>query len=95
MKYISYLLAILGIYFFVFACQPPPCTDDGCPEFNELTSPPENLDVGMIEHDYEIIPTSVFSGGDVSSLNSGQPSSVHGGGWQAYTKRYMPEIASR
>ena len=57
MKYISYLLAILGIYFFVFACQPPPCTDDGCPEFNELTSPPENLDVVITptkSHDIEL-----------------------------------------
>jgi uncharacterized FlgJ-related protein len=71
MKYISYLLAISGIYLFVYACQPPPCTDDGCPEFNELTSPPENTDVGMIEHDYEIIPVVATNNKDnfVYSLN--------------------------
>ena len=71
MKYISYLLAISGIYLFVYACQPPPCTDDGCPEFNELTSPPENPDVGMIEHDYEIIPVVATNNKDnfVYSLN--------------------------
>ena len=28
------------MYFFVYACAEKPCTDDGCPEFNELTLPP-------------------------------------------------------
>ena len=71
MKYISYLLAISGIYFFIFACQPAPCTDDGCPEFNELTQPPENLDVGMIEKEYSIIPVVATDNKDdfVYSLN--------------------------
>jgi len=71
MKYISYLLAISGIYFFVYACQPAPCTDDGCPEFNELTQPPENLDVGMIEKEYSIIPVVATDNKDdfVYSLN--------------------------
>ena len=71
MKYISYLLAISGIYFFVYACQPAPCTDDGCPEWNELANPPENSDVGMIEHDYEIVPVVATNNKDnfVYSLN--------------------------
>ena len=71
MKYISYLLAISGIYFFIFACQPAPCTDDGCPEFHELTQPPENLDVGMIEKEYSIIPVVATDNKDdfVYSLN--------------------------
>jgi len=71
MKYISYLLAISGIYFFIFACQPAPCTDDGCPEFNELTQPPENADVGMIEKEYSIIPVVATDNKDdfVYSLN--------------------------
>ena len=71
MKYISYLLAISGIYFFIFACQPAPCTDDGCPEFNELTQPPENSDVGMIEKEYSIIPVVATDNKDdfVYSLN--------------------------
>jgi len=71
MKYISYLLAISGIYFFIFACQPTPCTDDGCPEFYELTQPPENLDVGMIEKEYSIIPVVATDNKDdfVYSLN--------------------------
>ena len=71
MKYISYLLAISGIYFFIFACQPAPCTDDGCPEFYELTQPPENADVGMIEKEYSIIPVVATDNKDdfVYSLN--------------------------
>ena len=71
MKYISYLLAISGIYFFVYACQPAPCTDDGCPEWNELANPPENLDVGMIEKEYSIIPVVATDNKDdfVYSLN--------------------------
>jgi Bax protein len=71
MKYISYLLAISGIYLFVYACQPAPCTDDGCPEWNELVNPPENPDVGMIEHDYEIVPVVATNNKDnfVYSLN--------------------------
>ena len=33
MKYISIILTILGLYFFVYACADQPCTDDGCPDF--------------------------------------------------------------
>ena len=40
MKTFSIILTILGLYFFVYACAEKPCTDDGCPEFNELTLPP-------------------------------------------------------
>ena len=39
MKSFSIILTILGLYFFVYACAEKPCTDDGCPEFNELTIP--------------------------------------------------------
>ena len=39
MKYFTTILAILGIYLFVYACSEKPCTDDGCPSFNELTIP--------------------------------------------------------
>ena len=39
MKTFSIILTILGLYFFVYACAEKPCTDDGCPEFNELTIP--------------------------------------------------------
>ena len=39
MKSFSIILTILGMYFFVYACAEKPCTDDGCPEFNELTIP--------------------------------------------------------
>ena len=71
MKYLSTILTILGMYFFVYACQPAPCTDDGCPEWNELANPPENPDVGMIEHDYEIVPVVATNNKDnfVYSLN--------------------------
>ena len=59
------------MYFFVYACQPAPCTDDGCPEWNELANPPENLDVGMIEKEYSIIPVVATDNKDdfVYSLN--------------------------
>jgi len=76
MKYISYLLAISGIYLFVFACQPAPCTDDGCPEFNELTVPPDNIitpeaKIGSLENDYTVIPVVATDNKDdfVYSLN--------------------------
>ena len=39
MKYFTTILTILGIYLFVYACSEKPCTDDGCPDFNELTVP--------------------------------------------------------
>ena len=39
MKYFTSILTILGIYLFVYACSEKPCTDDGCPGFNELTIP--------------------------------------------------------
>ena len=59
------------MYFFVYACQPAPCTDDGCPEWNELANPPENPDVGMIEKEYSIIPVVATDNKDdfVYSLN--------------------------
>jgi Bax protein len=71
MKYFSTILTILGIYFFVYACQPAPCTDDGCPEWNELTNPPENPDVGMIVNDYSVVPVVATDNKDdfVYSLN--------------------------
>ena len=77
MKYLSYLLAISGIYFFVFACQPPPCTDDGCPEFNDLAYPPneefEETDdvVGSLIDSYYVVPVVATDNKDqfVYSLN--------------------------
>ena len=39
MKYFTTVLTILGIYLFVYACSDKPCTDDGCPGFNELSIP--------------------------------------------------------
>jgi len=45
MKSFSIILTILGIYFFVYACAEKPCTDDGCPEFNELTVPTPTEDI--------------------------------------------------
>ena len=33
------------MYFFVYACTEKPCTDDGCPEFNELTVPIPTEDI--------------------------------------------------
>jgi len=45
MKSFSIILTILGIYFFVYACAEKPCTDDGCPEFNELTVPIPTEDI--------------------------------------------------
>ena len=45
MKYFSIILTILGLYFFVYACAEKPCTDDGCPEFNELTVPTPTEDI--------------------------------------------------
>ena len=41
MRYLLPILCILGLYFILLGCQPPPCTDDGCPEFNELAAPPD------------------------------------------------------
>ena len=71
MKYFSTILTILGMYFFVYACQPAPCTDDGCPEWNELANPPENPDVGMIVNDYSVVPVVATDNKDdfVYSLN--------------------------
>ena len=59
------------MYFFVYACQPAPCTDDGCPEWNELATPPENPDVGMIVNDYSVVPVVATDNKDdfVYSLN--------------------------
>ena len=45
MKSFSIILTILGMYFFVYACAEKPCTDDGCPEFNELTVPTPTEDI--------------------------------------------------
>ena len=71
MKYFSTILTILGMYFFVYACQPAPCTDDGCPEWNELATPPENPDVGMIVKEYSVVPVVATDNKDdfVYSLN--------------------------
>ena len=71
MKYFSTILTILGMYFFVYACQPAPCTDDGCPEWNELANPPENPDVGMIVKEYSVVPVVATDNKDdfVYSLN--------------------------
>ena len=36
MRYLLPILCILGLYFILLGCQPPPCSDDGCPEFEKL-----------------------------------------------------------
>ena len=82
MKYFSYILAISSIYFFVYACQPAPCTDDGCPEWNELANPPdfeiktpevlEGEEIkGSLENYYTIVPVVATNDKDefVYSLN--------------------------
>ena len=46
MKYFTTILTILGLYLFVYACSEKPCTDDGCPEFdNELKVPTPTDDI--------------------------------------------------
>ena len=56
MKYFSIILTILGLYFFVYACADQPCTDDGCPEFNELTIPEPTEDIrGEIKLYHELV----------------------------------------
>ena len=82
MRYFSTILTILGIYFFVYACSDKQneCTDDGCPEWNELVNPPDfEIEIpeatddirGSIEKDYSIIPVVSTSNKDefVYSLN--------------------------
>ena len=57
MKYFSTILTILGLYFFVYACAEKPCTDDGCPGFNELTIPEPLEDIrGEIQIEKLVIP---------------------------------------
>ena len=57
MKYFSTILTILGLYFFVYACTEKPCTDDGCPGFNELTIPEPLEDIrGEIQIEKLVIP---------------------------------------
>ena len=57
MKYFSTILTILGLYFFVYACAEKPCTDDGCPGFNELTIPEPLEDIrGEIKIEKLVIP---------------------------------------
>ena len=57
MKSFSIILTILGMYFFVYACAEKPCTDDGCPEFNELTIPEPLEDIrGEIQIEKLVIP---------------------------------------
>ena len=56
MKYFSTILTILGLYFFVYACAEKPCTDDGCPGFNELTIPEPLEDIrGEIKLYHELV----------------------------------------
>ena len=45
MKYFTTILTILGIYLFVYACSEKPCTDDGCPDFEELKVPTPTEDI--------------------------------------------------
>ena len=57
MKYFTTILTILGIYLFVYACSEKPCTDDGCPGFNELTIPEPLEDIrGEIQIEKLVIP---------------------------------------
>ena len=76
MKYISYILAISGIYLFIYACQPAPCTDDGCPEFYDEFDVPElslplELDESKLKNSYSVIPVVATNNKDdfVYSLN--------------------------
>jgi uncharacterized FlgJ-related protein len=71
MKVFTALILLLSFLFFLYSCADEPCTDDGCPEYNELAYPPENPDVGMIEHEYEVIPVVATDNKDdfVYSLN--------------------------
>ena len=75
MRYLPPILCILGLYFILLGCQPPPCSDDGCPEFekfNELTIPEPIEDIrGSLEYEKYIVPVVDTSGKDefVYSLN--------------------------
>ena len=72
MKYFTTILTILGIYLFVYACSEKPCTDDGCPGFNELTIPEPLEDIrGEIQIEKLVIPVIQTESKDefVYSLN--------------------------
>ena len=75
MRYLLPILCILGLYFILLGCQPPPCSDDGCPEFeklNELTIPEPIEDIrGSLEYEKYIVPVVDTSSKDefVYSLN--------------------------
>ncbi len=76
MKYLTTILAILGLYLVVLGCSPKEieCTDDGCPEWNELVTPPipDDLDIrGDLKTEYFVVPVVSTGSKDefVHSLN--------------------------
>ena len=77
MRYLPPILCILGLYFILLGCQPPPCSDDGCPDFykegdDNIVIPEPTEDIrGSLEYEKYIVPFVDTSGKDefVYSLN--------------------------
>tara|TARA_Y100000289_G_C3910313_1_gene144238 strand:+ start:290 stop:952 length:663 start_codon:yes stop_codon:yes gene_type:complete len=73
-RYLPTILVLFGLFAFACAQIEEPCTDDGCPEFNEELTVPEPIEDirGSLEYEKFIVPVVTTNSKDefVYSLNS-------------------------